>query len=451
MSRRGPPLDDDSESEDEDFEQILQSAIDELLNDPEFRNNISIVIEQDKKKDPYLEKIGGRKRRRLEELEERLLKKVKPDKPLKYKILESDLSEDVKSQILEKINNFQTLNPSSGEFQKMRKYMNGLEKIPFGVYSRLPVSHKSDDKKVKDFFKKLQHDLSTCTYGQEKAKSAILEIAAKWITNPSSVGNVIGLCGPPGIGKTSLIKNGLAKSLNVPFSFVGLGGATCSAYLQGHDFTYEGSKWGRMIEILMEAKTMNPIIFFDELDKVSETKNGEEIIGILTHLTDPTQNNTYSDKYFSGIDFDFSKCLFIFSFNDESKLNPILKDRIKVIKLDGFKTDQKVEIAKRFSIKKICKNVGFKEKNIVFPDETLRFIAFTYCPEKGVRKLEKCIETIVMKLNLYSITNDLSYLSIKDKELLKNPYHVSVKLAASLLDPIFKREEISLSCQMMYS
>ena len=278
-----------------------------------------------------------------------------------------------------------------------------------------------------------------------------MEIAAKWITNPTSNGNVIGLCGPPGIGKTSLIKNGLAKSLDVPFSFVGLGGATCSAYLQGHDFTYEGSKWGRLIEILMEAKTMNPIIFFDELDKVSETKNGEEIIGILTHLTDPTQNNSYSDKYFSGIEFDFSKCLFIFSFNDERKINPVLKDRIKVIKLDGFKTDQKVEIARRFSINKICKNVGFRQKDLIFPNETLRFIAFTYCPEQGVRNLEKCIETIIMKLNLYSITNDISLLNVKDKESLKQPYTISIRLAAALLDPIFKREEISISCQMMYT
>lgn len=315
----------------------------------------------------------------------------------------------------------------------------------------MPVSHKSDKKKIQSFFGKLKKDLSDCTFGQEKAKSAILEIAAKWITNPSANGNVIGLCGPPGIGKTSLIKNGLAKSLDVPFSFVGLGGATCSAYLQGHDFTYEGSKWGRLIEILMEAKTMNPIIFFDELDKVSETKNGEEVIGILTHLTDPTQNNSYSDKYFSGIEFDFSKCLFIFSFNDENKINPILKDRIKVIKLEGFKTDQKVEIARRFSINKICNNVGFRQKDLIFPNETLRFIAFTYCPEQGVRKLEKCIETIIMKLNLYSITNDISLLNVKDKESLKQPYTISIRLAAALLDPIFKREEISISCQLMYT
>ena len=443
--------DDSSEAEIEIPEELIQTIVQDLLNNHELLDASDMFPPAGKKRDPYLNKLGNRKRKRLENLETKLLKKIKPDKPLKYKILEANISEELKTQILEKINNYETLNKSSGEYQKMRKYMKGLEKIPFGVYSKLPVSDKSDRKKIQNFFGKLKKDLSDCTFGQEKAKSAILEIAAKWITNPSSKGNVIGLCGPPGIGKTSLIKNGLAKSLSIPFSFVGLGGATCSAYLQGHDFTYEGSKWGRLIEILMEANTMNPIIFFDELDKVSETKNGEEIIGILTHLTDPTQNNSYSDKYFSGIEFDFSKCLFIFSFNNESKINPILKDRIKVIKLEGFKTDQKVEIARRFSINKICNNVGFRQKDLIFPNETLRFIAFTYCPEQGVRNLEKCIETIIMKLNLYSITNDISLLNVKDKESLKQPYTISIRLAAALLDPIFKREDISISCQLMYT
>ena len=444
-------MSDDSDENDDEFNIMMQAVVSDLINHPGFRNSLTDPPCDQKGKDPYLKKLTGRKRKRLEDLETKLMKKIKIDKPLKYKILESDISEEMKTQILEKIKNYESLSSSSSEYQKMSKYIKGLEKIPFGIYSKLPISQKSEKKKIQKFFTTLKNNLSDCVYGQEKAKNTLLEIVAKWVTNPSSTGNVIGLSGPPGIGKTSLIKNGLSSSLNIPFSFIGLGGATCSAYLQGHDYTYEGSKWGRLIEILMESKTMNPVIFFDELDKVSETKNGDEIIGILTHLTDPTQNNTYSDKYFSGIDFDFSKCLFIFSFNDENKINPVLKDRIKIIKLEGFKTDEKVEIAQRFSISKICENVGFREKDIIFPKETLRFIVFTYCPEKGVRKLEKCIETIVMKLNLYSITNDISCLNIKDKESLKNPYNITIKLAASLLDPIFKREEISLSCQMMYT
>ena len=103
----------------------------------------------------------------------------------------------------------------------------------------------------------MKEDLRECTYGQEETKNSIVEVVAKWITNPKTSGNILGLCGPPGVGKTSLIKDGLSKALKIPFSFVGLGGATCSAFLQGHDYTYEGAKWGRIVEILVESKCMN--------------------------------------------------------------------------------------------------------------------------------------------------------------------------------------------------
>ena len=108
-------------------------------------------------------------------------------------------------------------------------------------------------------------------------------------------------------------------------SFLALGGASDSSFLEGHSY-YEGMQQGKIVQILMESKSMNPVIYFDELDKVSDTAKGEEIIGILTHLTDTTQNSAFHDKYFADIDFDLSKCLFIFSYNDESKVNPILKD-----------------------------------------------------------------------------------------------------------------------------
>ena len=111
----------------------------------------------------------------------------------------------------------------------------------------------------------------------------------------------------------------ISKILNRPFAFLALGGATDSSFLEGHSYTYEGSTWGKIVDILLQSKTMNPVIYFDELDKISDTPKGEEITGILTHLTDTTQNSQFHDKYFSNIDFDLSKVLFIFSYNDEKK------------------------------------------------------------------------------------------------------------------------------------
>ena len=193
--------------------------------------------------------------------------------------------------------------------------------------------------------------------------------------------------------------------------------------------------------MLLETQTMNPILFFDELDKISETKNGDEVVGLLTHLTDPSQNNSFHDKYFSGIDFDLSKCFFIFSFNDEKKINPILKDRIKIINLKGFGTKDKIEIAKKYSIPKICKNIGFSEKDIVLTDEVLEEMIEKYAPESGVRKLEKCIETLIMKLNLYSMTNDSKNLSRKEEIKIEKPYRIDEKQMCLILDAVFDRSD----------
>jgi len=307
---------------------------------------------------------------------------------------------------------------------------------------------------INSFVKKLKNDLDSGTYGQDKAKNSIIEIMAKWITNPSAKGNVIGLCGPAGIGKTTLIKNGLSKALKLPFAFIPLGGSMTANVLEGSDYTYEGSKWGRIVDILMEHKCMNPIIFFDELDKISFDRSGDEITSLLIHLTDFSQNNAYHDKYFSGIDFDLSKCLMIFSFNDKNKINPILRDRINIIDLEGFDIFDKITIAKKYSLDKICHNIGLDKDYIHINDETLRVIITTYCHEKGVRKLEQCLNSLLMKINLYHITRDIKNLNIKDVSLFKNfsvPYNITSEIAIKLLDPVYRKDDMSLMVSMMYN
>ena len=164
----------------------------------------------------------------------------------------------------------------------------------------------------------------------------------------------------------------------------------------------------------METKCMNPIIFFDELDKISETKHGEEIVGILTHLTDSTQNSTYHDKYFDGIDLDLSKALIVFAYNDESKINPILKDRILTIHVKGFNVKDKIEIAKNYLLKEITTNIGLKKEDIVFSDELLTHIINNFTSEKGVRDLKRCLETIILKLNLMRYTDMTLDYRLKD-------------------------------------
>ena len=164
--------------------------------------------------------------------------------------------------------------------------------------------------------------------------------------------------------------------------------------------------WGKIVQILMESKCMNPVIYFDELDKVSDTPRGEEIIGILTHLTDTSQNSQYHDKYFSEITFDLSKCLFIFSYNDESKVNPILRDRMYRIMTKGYESKEKLIIAKDFLLPKIREQVAFKDDELIIPDDILTEIIKNdsiTLGEEGVRNLKRCLEIIHTKLNLFRL------------------------------------------------
>ena len=210
-----------------------------------------------------------------------------------------------------------------------------------------------------------------------------------------------------GNGKTTLVKNGIAKAIGRPFAFITLGGCSDSSFLEGHNYTYEGSMWGKIVDVLMECKCMNPVFYFDELDKVSETPKGEEIINSLIHLTDSSQNNQYADKYFNGVEFDLSKSLFIFSYNDITKINPILLDRLICIKTDKFELDDKIHIAKNYLLREIYEQLKIKEDTYKIEDDNIKYIIETYTnDEGGVRTLKKHLYNIFSKFNLLNLTKN---------------------------------------------
>jgi ATP-dependent Lon protease len=255
-----------------------------------------------------------------------------------------------------------------------------------------------------EFMENARKTLDEAVYGLDDAKLQIMQMLGQWVSNPSAIGTAIAIHGPPGTGKTSIIKDGISKILGREFAFIALGGATDSSFLEGHSYTYEGSVYGKIVDILIRCKTMNPVIYFDELDKVSESPRGEEIIGILTHLTDTSQNERFHDKYFSELEFDLSKCLFIFSYNDENKVNPILRDRMYRITTKGYKKQEKITIAQQYLVPKIIPQVKFDKEEIIIPDETVDYIIQNYCnDEQGVRNLKRCLEIIYTKMNLYRL------------------------------------------------
>jgi ATP-dependent Lon protease len=248
--------------------------------------------------------------------------------------------------------------------------------------------------------KNIESILNDCVYGHTQAKLQLERIFAQWI-NGKSNGAILGLQGPPGTGKTSLAKLGLAKCLNnSSFMFLPIGGSSNGSTLIGHDYTYVGSTWGRIVDILMVCGCMNPIIFIDEIDKVSKTDSGREIISILTHLTDSTQNDEFEDKFFSGIKLDLSKALIIFSFNDPDLIDPILRDRITIIVTNSLKIHEKITIVKDYMFNNILKEIGFAQDEIIIDDNIIKYIIETWTNEAGIRKAKELFIEIVRDINL---------------------------------------------------
>ena len=271
--------------------------------------------------------------------------------------------------------------------------------------------------------------LDKSVYGHNNAKRQIERVIGQWITGKQS-GYCFGFEGPPGVGKTSLARKGLANCLKDkdgttrPFSFIALGGSSNGSTLSGHNYTYVGSTWGRIVDILMEQKCMNPIIFIDELDKVSRTENGKEIIGILTHLIDPTQNESFQDKYFNGIDIDMSKALFIFSYNDVSALDRILLDRIHRIKFDHLTLFDKLEITNKYILPELYEKIGLNDI-IKLDNQVIKFIIENYTNESGVRKLKEILFEIISEINLEILNHENGEKNIPiiiTKDEIKNKY-----------------------------
>ena len=387
--------DDDSDIEFEELDQYDEEFIDIMDEDNDEEN-----VEYD-----YFYKLNEEEKViHLEQIKE--IKQINGSNiPLRFKILKSDMDMKTKSIAINNIDKLSEMDISSGEYCKMDKWINGLISIPFGKYIDLPINNSNSLEEKRNFLIDSQKTLNKAIFGHNEAKDHILQVLGKWIKNPQSQGNVLAIQGPMGNGKTTLVKDGISKAINRPFAFIALGGASDSAFFDGHSYTYEGSHWGRIIDILMNSKCMNPIIYFDELDKVSETYKGQEIIHLLTHLTDPTQNSLFQDNYFPGIHVDLSKALFIFSFNDETKVDRILKDRMYVIQTKGFKTNDKISISRDYLLPELLNTFTFKDEDILFPDNTLEYIIEKYTgKEEGVRNLKRCLETIISKINIYYLS-----------------------------------------------
>lgn len=415
---------------------------------------------------------------KVEKEESDLAKLTDSDIPYERRISMLKSDEDVKAKAMEKL---KSIKSSFQGDSKAQHWLDGLLKIPFGVYKENeilsfkeffskkikqenPEANVFSDNDIDNYINKLRiTDISNgliaewdkykvdkkaylvnvrkvlddAVFGHKEAKVQLERIFAQWI-NGEAKGAVLGLQGPPGTGKTSLAKNGLSKCLMDkegtarPFAFLPIGGSVNGSTLVGHNFTYVGSTWGRIVDILMSSKCMNPIIFIDEIDKVSHTEHGKEIISILTHMTDSTQNDEFEDKYFAGIKINLSKALIVFSFNDPNLIDPILRDRITMIETHALSIPEKLTIIKDYMLPEIFKDVGFNKDELIFSDDLIKNLIETYTNEAGVRKIKEKIYEIVRDINLNRFHNDnftLPYVVSEDyvKKLLENHPRVRFK------------------------
>ena len=337
-------------------------------------------------------------------------------KEVRKKIIELNISDEQKDRLTNMLKN-------SNLDEKRMEWFDTLTKIPFGNYSKYDVNIENMDE-TRNFIKDVYSNLENSVWGMRDVKEEILNYVSQCIIQPNGKPRVLALHGEPGIGKTKIVRDGISTSLNREMRCFSMGGIKDSSTFFGFDYTYVGSKHGAIVQALIDTKTMNPILFFDELDKISETKDGKDIENLLIHLTDPVQNYDFNDKYFSGFPIDISKSLIIFSFNDIDNISPILRDRLHIINIPSPSPKDKINIAQKYFVKEFVDN--FKLNNeLTFTDDIVKHIVDRYTNEEsGVRRLKRCIETICMKVN----TSKLLGSCLKDMNLSTSKLNITLPL-----------------------
>ena len=318
------------------------------------------------------------------------------------KIAALKCSDEIKEKLLKEADKLSKMPGGSHEGTVVRTYLDKCLSIPFGKYTKDSIN-----------LEKSRSVLDRDHYGLDKVKSRIIESLAVLKRNPDFSGQIICLYGPPGVGKTSIVKS-LAQSMNRKYVRIALGGVHDEAEIRGHRRTYIGAMPGRIVDAVINSGVMNPIILLDEIDKVGNDYKGDPSSALLEAL-DPEQNKAFNDHY---IDFpiDLSKVLFITTANDTSTISAPLHDRMEVIELNSYTVEEKYNIAKKHLIKKQLKKHSITARELKITDGAVYKIIECYTREAGVRNLEKQIATLCRK-SLLILENGKKSVRIDEKNL----------------------------------
>lgn len=337
-----------------------------------------------------------------EELGDSVVKDDEVDQ-LKKRVEDLKAPDKIKDKLYTELQKYESLSPMSPEINVVRDYIEWLLDLPWNTYT-------IDNDDLEDVRKKLDASHN----GLEKVKTRIIEyLAVKQMTN-SLRGPIICLVGPPGVGKTSLAFS-IAESMNRKFVKMSVGGISDEAELIGHRRTYVGASPGRIISALKKAKSSNPVFLIDEIDKMTKNYKGDPA-SVLLEILDPEQNKFFSDHYIEE-EYDLSKVMFIATANYIEDIPEALKDRLEIVQLSSYTEYEKIDIAQKYSIPKICREHGVNPKGIEFKQDAIVKIIRHYTKEAGVRELERQIATIIRKIITTMVT----------KRIIVNKYIIDVK------------------------
>ncbi|MBR3454830.1 MAG: endopeptidase La [Bacteroidaceae bacterium] len=330
----------------------------------------------------------------MRNIQEELGNGYDPDiEELNNRRLAKEWSEEVDNLFLKELNKLERLNPQGPDYSVQYNYLDTLLNIPWNEYTK-------DNLNLKNAERVLNRD----HYGMEKVKERILEYLAVLKKRGDLKSPIICLYGPPGVGKTSLGKS-IATAMKRKYVRVSLGGLHDEAEIRGHRKTYVGAMPGRIVKGLIKAGSSNPVFILDEIDKVSQANFNGDPSSALLEVLDPEQNNAFHDNYID-LDYDLSKVMFIATANNISAIPAPLLDRMELIEVSGYLTEEKIEIAKRHLVPKELENVGMGKKEVKFSKASIEELIEHYTRESGVRELDKKINKILRKIALQQEKED---------------------------------------------
>lgn len=361
----------------------------EMVNiENELDMKVRLELEQNQREYLLKEKIKHMK----EELGEAPLKETELDE-IKDKISKLELTPSMKQKVEKEIRKYETLPITSPELSMCKSYIDWIIDLPWNNFT-----------KDNDDLKKARNILDESHFGLEEVKLRIIEYLAVKQTTNSLKGPIICLVGPPGVGKTSLASS-IAKAVNRNFVKISVGGIHDEAEIRGHRKTYLGANPGRIITGMKKAKSSNPVFLIDEIDKITADIKGDPASALLEVL-DPSQNKNFSDNFIEE-DYDLSNVMFVATANHVENIPEALKDRLEIVELSGYTELEKIDIAKKYLIPKICEEHGIVKQSIFFEEAAIIEIIRSYTREAGVRELERQISKIVRKIVTSIVTTKI--------------------------------------------